>query len=98
MSEVIKEKLEKILRHRGMYGIETDLGRAISFVAGFDAANDGFVLKGFREWFLLNFLDNPSESFSWLFLVERELGKMGQDEKQKVNRFVEIIIEFLSSK
>jgi len=96
MNGTSKKKLEKILLRRGMYGFETNLGMAISFVAGFDAAYDGFVLKDFREWLLLNFLDDSYYSFSWLSIVERELGKMEQDEKQKVDRFVEIIIEFLS--
>lgn len=95
MSEFNKNKLEKILNYRGMYGFEFDLSKAVSFVAGFDAANEGLVMKGFREWFLNKFLDSCPEPFSWIVLVERELDEMGKDEKQKVDRFVEMVIDFL---
>ena len=93
-----KEKLEYILRHRGMYGIEADLGRAISFVAGFDAASDGLVLNGFRDWFISSFMGNSSEPFSWLILVEQEVKRIEENEVKRVSVFVDIVVEYLNRK
>ena len=54
-----------------LYGIDGTYAAAVAFLLGFDAATNGGLLSGFREWLIVRIDDG--NNLSWPALVSRVL-------------------------
>lgn len=64
-----RDIFERVRRHPGMWVSPETFDSVASFVTGFDAARDGAVLRGFREWLQLYGARGSNLAWPWLVLA-----------------------------
>lgn len=81
-----------------VFGREPHLDQAIGFVAGFDAAWGYSLLRGFHEWLVVKLGDGFNTHWFGLvrrIVVDEPASQLDQLEAQVVERFFEVVLEFL---
>ena len=66
----------------------TNFAEAVAFVAGYDAALDGHLLRGFREWLIEELGDG--DNLAWPSLVQRLTAKTFGDESVQPSKAAEV--------
>ena len=95
---ILKEIIEGMIKRPGMFVSEPHFSNMCSFLNGYDFANDGGVLVGFREWLVttLEYGDN----FTWDGLINHYILINFPEftEKDKVEKLGTFILNFLEEK
>ena len=69
MSRSHQTLFQKVSTRSSMYGIDETYSSASAYVLGYDAATQGGLLNGFREWLLVRLGDPALTNLGWTALV-----------------------------
>jgi len=69
--------IEALRRHPGMYVWPETFECVVSFLSGYDAAQSGGFLVGFREWLIVR--ADEGNNLAWPSLVLTVIGDLGEE-------------------